>query len=271
MPKVTGKQKGALVSLRVMLYRYRITIEYDGTPFVGWQIQENESSVQGEIEKALYKLTNQFARVNGAGRTDAGVHAFGQVAHFDLGKEWDPKRIRDGLNAHLKPHSVSILEAEAVDLEFDARFSATQRHYLFRFIDRRPPLALEAFRAWRIPVPLDEKKMHDAAQVLVGHHDFTTFRSVHCQSKSPEKTVSKITIERIHDGVVVMNVSARSFLHNQVRSFAGAMKLVGQGKWSKADLKASLEACDRSACAAVAPPHGLYLLKVDYENVWPSN
>ena len=243
--------------------RYRITIEYDGTPFVGWQIQDNGPSVQARLAEAIHAFCGEQIVPAGAGRTDAGVHALAQVAHVDLAKDWPVDTVRDALNAHLRPDPVSVLEAQVVDEEFDARFSATKRHYLYRIVDRRAPLALDANRAWQVPVALDADAMHASAQVLTGNHDFTTFRSVQCQAKSPIKTLDVLSVSRV-GAEVQISAEARSFLHNQVRSIAGALKLVGTGKWLKKDLKAALEAKDRAACAPVAPPHGLYLVRVEY-------
>ena len=244
--------------------RYCITAEYDGAPFVGWQRQDNGPSVQGALEAALAALSGEDAVVQGAGRTDAGVHALGQVAHFDLSRTWDPDRIRDGLNAHLGETPIAVLAARAVDDDFHARFSATRRHYLYRIANRRPKLALERGRAWRVPVALDADAMHEAAQILVGQHDFTTFRAGECQAKSPVKTVDFVSVSRRADDIEI-EINARSFLHNQVRSMAGSLKLVGETKWRTHDLKKALQARDRAACGPVAPAHGLYLVRVDYD------
>ncbi len=246
--------------------RYAITVEYDGAPFVGWQIQDNGPSVQAAIATALHAMTRERAIVQGAGRTDTGVHALGQVAHFDLSREWPTDRLRDGLNFHLRPDPVAIIDATAVDDEFHARFSATARHYRYRIINRRSQLALDRGRAWHVPRPLDAAAMHEAAQYLIGRHDFTTFRSAHCQAKSPVKTLDMVSVERAGDEIDI-EVSARSFLHRQVRSLAGSLKQVGEGKWTAGDLGAALEAADRAACGPVAPADGLYLLSVDYDNV----
>lgn len=243
--------------------RYKILIEYDGTPFAGWQCQADASTVQGEIEIAIGKLTGENVTIQGAGRTDAGVHALGQVAHFDLGKAVETDTVRDGLNAHLRPHPIAVLAAESVGDDFNARMSARQRHYLYRIVNRRSDLALDRLRAWRVVRRLDERAMHDAAQRLVGHHDFTTFRSTECQAKSPMRTLDRLAVTREGD-VLNIEVSARSFLHNQVRSMVGSLALVGDAKWSADDLAAALAARDRTACAPVAPPQGLYLVKVDY-------
>jgi tRNA pseudouridine38-40 synthase len=243
--------------------RYKLTLEYDGTPFVGWQLQENGMSVQGRLAQAVKDFSGEEVVPRGAGRTDAGVHATGQVAHFDLAKDWPPGKVRDALNAQLRPEPVSVLACERAADDFDARFSAQARHYLYRIIDRRAPLALERDRTWGVFRKLDAKAMHDAAQVLVGHHDFTTFRSTECQAASPEKTLDRLDVSR-HGEVIRIEASARSFLHNQVRSIVGSLKAVGEGRWTKADLGKALRAKDRAACGPVAPACGLYLVKVDY-------
>jgi tRNA pseudouridine38-40 synthase len=243
--------------------RYKLLIEYDGTPFVGWQLQHNGISVQGVLMAAAAKFCGESVHVQGAGRTDAGVHALGQVAHIELAKPWDTDTIRDAINAHLRPHPVAVVAAERVADDFDARFSARQRHYLYRIINRRPDLTLEAGRAWRAPRPLDVPAMHEAAQRLVGRHDFTTFRAAECQAKSPVKTLDRLDVERDGDEVRV-HASARSFLHHQVRSMVGSLVQVGEGRWSVDDLARALAARDRDACGPVAPPDGLYLVRVDY-------
>jgi tRNA pseudouridine38-40 synthase len=243
--------------------RYKLTIEYDGTPFCGWQRQDNALSVQEVLERAVFAFSGEERRVGGAGRTDAGVHARGQVAHLDLAKEWPEDTVRDAINAQSRPHPVAVLTAERVADDFDARFSATKRHYEYVIIDRRPPLTLEHERAWQVPRPLDVEAMHAAAQHLVGKHDFTTFRAAECQSNSPEKTLDRLDVSRAGEAVVI-RASARSFLHHQVRSISGSLKLVGEGKWSAADLKSALEARDRARCGALAPSCGLYLVRVDY-------
>lgn len=244
--------------------RYRITVEYDGTPFVGWQIQDNGLSVQQCLKDAIQAFCGEDVVPGGAGRTDAGVHALGQVAHFDLEGAWPTDTVRDALNAHLRPEPVSVLDCEVVEDEFDARFSAISREYLYRICDRRSPLALDRERVWQVPRKLDADVMHTAAQVLVGKHDFTTFRAAQCQAKSPIKTLDRLEVSRVGAEVHIV-AQARSFLHNQVRSIAGALKLVGEGKWSASDLEKALKAKDRAACAPVAPPHGLYLVKVSYD------
>jgi tRNA pseudouridine38-40 synthase len=243
--------------------RYKLTIEYDGTPFVGWQVQDNRVSVQGVITEAIAAFTGEHVTLQGAGRTDAGVHALGQVAHVDLAKDWDVDTVRDAINFHLRPRPVAVLVAESAADTFEARFSAIKRHYRYRIINRRSDLALEQNRAWRVPRPLDCAAMHTAAQKLVGRHDFTTFRATECQAKSPVKTLDQLDVARDGDEVRI-TASARSFLHHQVRSMVGSLVHVGEGKWSADDLGAALTARDRAACGQVAPPHGLYLVRVEY-------
>jgi tRNA pseudouridine38-40 synthase len=243
--------------------RYKLIIEYDGTPFVGWQTQDNGPSVQGVLTDAIAAFAGERAAVQGAGRTDAGVHALGQVAHVDLAKDWDNDTVRDAINFHLRPQPVAVLAAERVESTFDARFSATKRHYLYRIINRRADLTLAHNRAWRVPRPLDAAAIHQAAQKLVGRHDFTTFRAAECQAKSPVKTLDRLDVTRDGDDVRV-EASARSFLHHQVRSMVGSLAHVGEGKWSADDLANALAARDRAACGQVAPPHGLYLVRVEY-------
>ena len=243
--------------------RFKLTIEYDGTPFAGWQIQPGSVTVQGVIEEALLKLTGEPASVHAAGRTDAGVHALGQVAHADLARDWMPYVLRNALNAHVRPHPVSILKVEKADADFHARFNATRRHYRYRIVNRRAPLALDRGHAWWLPTKLDDKTMHEAAQMLLGRHDFTTFRAAGCQAKSPVKTLSRLDVMRNGEEIAI-TAEARSFLHHQVRSMVGSLKLVGEGKWRPQDMRAALEARDRSRCGPVAPPDGLYLVKVDY-------
>lgn len=243
--------------------RYKLTIEYDGTPFVGWQAQAAGASVQGRIEAAVSAFSGEARRVGGAGRTDAGVHALGQVAHLDLAKEWPEDTIRDALNSHLRPDPIVVLQCLAVGDDFDARFSAMARHYRYRILCRRAPPALERDRMWHVPRALDPARMQDAAARLVGHHDFTTFRSVHCQAKSPLKTLDALDVAGDGDEIVI-TATARSFLHHQVRSMVGALKLAGEGKWRAADVAAALAARDRARCAPVAPACGLYLVRVDY-------
>jgi tRNA pseudouridine38-40 synthase len=243
--------------------RYRLTIEYDGGPFAGWQIQTDRLTVQGVLTEAVTALTGERARVQGAGRTDAGVHALAQVAHFNVAREWEPDTVRDALNAHLRPHPVAVLAAQRAPDDFNARMSARKRHYRYVIVNRRADLALERGRAWRVARPLDDAAMHAAAQRLVGKHDFTTFRSSECQATSPVKTLEQLDVAREGDRVLVV-ASARSFLHNQVRSMVGSLVMVGERRWSADDLARVLAARDRTLCGQVAPPDGLYLVRVDY-------
>ncbi len=243
--------------------RYKLTIEYDGAPFRGWQIQGEGATIQGSLEDAVFFLSGERTRVHGAGRTDAGVHALGQVAHLDLEKTFRPDTLRDALNKYLRPHPIAVLQAEIVADDFEARFSAIKRHYLYRLINRRADLTVDLGRAWRIPRPLDTDAMHQAAQLLIGKHDFTTFRSTECQAQSPVKTLDQLDVVRSGEDVAI-RTSARSFLHNQVRSMVGSLMWVGEGRWSADDLAQALHAKDRKACGVVAPPDGLYLVRVDY-------
>lgn len=243
--------------------RFRLTIEYDGRPFMGWQRQAHGPSVQQAIEEAIGAITHEAVTLHAAGRTDAGVHALAMTAHVDVAKPIGALRLADGINAKLRPLPVAILSAEETDADFHARFSCIGRRYLYRIANRRAPLALEAGRAWRVPVMLDEEDMNDAAQVLVGQHDFTTFRSTHCQSESPVKTLDRLVVHRL-GGEIEIEAAARSFLHHQMRSMVGCLELVGRGKWSKADLKAALEAKDRAALGFNAPPDGLYFVEAHY-------
>ena len=243
--------------------RYRLTVEYDGGPFVGWQRQDNGASVQGALEDAIEKLSATRVTVTGAGRTDAGVHAYGQVAHFDLEKHFEPGKVRDALNHFLRPAPIVVLEAVAADSEFHARFSATGRHYIYRILNRRSPPALDDGKVWHVSPRLDAEAMHHAAQALVGQHDFTTFRAAECQAQSPIKTLDRLDVSQRGEEIHI-EASARSFLHHQIRSFTGPLKLVGEGKWQPRDVAKALAAKDRSACGPVAPPDGLYLVKVDY-------
>ncbi|MGI9406666.1 MAG: tRNA pseudouridine(38-40) synthase TruA [Hyphomicrobiaceae bacterium] len=243
--------------------RYKLTIEYDGTPFLGWQAQEHGPSVQGRLTEAISAFSGEDYVPRGAGRTDRGVHATGQVAHIDLARDREPRVIQNALNVHLAPDPIAVIGAEHVDEDFDARFSAVQRHYLYRIVNRRAFLTLEKDRAWQVGPVLDAGAMHSAGQVLVGRHDFTTFRSAQCQAKSPVKRLTALSVR--HDGdIISMTVRAPSFMHNQVRSIIGSLKLVGEGKWTADDFRAALEARDRAACGPVAPPGGLYLTQVDY-------
>jgi len=249
--------------MKLPMLRYKLTIEYDGTPYIGWQAQDNGDSVQGALTQAIAAFAGERVTVAGAGRTDAGVHALGQVAHIDLAKVWDVDTVRDAINFHLRPQPIAVLAAEQVAVDFDARFSAIKRHYRYRIINRRADLTLEQNRAWRVPRPLDSEAMHAAAQKLIGKHDFTTFRSAECQAKSPIKTLDRLDVTRDGDEVRV-TAAARSFLQHQVRSMVGSLAHVGEGRWSADELVAALAARDRTACGQVAPPHGLYLVRVEY-------
>lgn len=243
--------------------RYRLTIEYDGRPYHGFQAQAALPSVQGAIERAVKGFCGQTLRLQAAGRTDTGVHATGQVVHIDLEKDWNPEVVRNALNAHLVPEPISVLEASIAEEGWHARFSAKERRYLYRVLNRMAPPAIDQGRVWHVKKPLDADAMHEAAQVLVGHHDFTTFRDLGCQAKSPMKTLDIAAVRREGD-YVLLEFASRSFLHRQVRSMTGSLAEVGIGRWTKADLKAALEARDRKACGPVAPAEGLYLTGVSY-------
>lgn len=244
--------------------RFRLTLEYDGAGFVGWQRQANGLAVQEALERAVLGFSGETVTVVGAGRTDAGVHAMAQVAHLDLARSIAPDKLRDALNAHLRELAVVVLDAMEVEEGFHARFSATERRYLYRLLDRRSPPALERGRLWHVRRPLDAAGMHRAAQALLGRHDFTTYRSVHCQADSPVRTLDALDVSRVGEEIHV-SARARSFLHNQVRSLVGSLKLVGEGKWPESMPRAALDAADRSRCGPVAPAHGLYLSGVRYE------
>ncbi|MDX2309613.1 MAG: tRNA pseudouridine(38-40) synthase TruA [Hyphomicrobium sp.] len=244
--------------------RYRLTIEYDGTPFVGWQVQAHGPSVQGTLEEAARRFSGECVSVRGAGRTDAGVHALGQVAHVDFARDWAPEVVRDAMNFHMKPHPVAVLTSEVASEDFDARFSAVARHYRYRILTRRARPVLDENRVWWLHRRLDVPAMAEAARVLVGRHDFTTFRALQCQAKSAIRTLDRLAVTASGDEVVI-EASARSFLHNQVRSMVGSLKLVGEGRWTADDLAAALVARDRTRCGPVAPAAGLYLAQVDYE------
>ncbi|HCP81966.1 MAG TPA: tRNA pseudouridine(38-40) synthase TruA [Octadecabacter sp.] len=248
--------------------RYALKIEYDGQPYCGWQRQTNLPSVQGAIETALAKLEPREHAIVAAGRTDTGVHATGQVAHCDMDKDWGTFRLSEALNYHLKPAPVSISACARVDDDWHARFSALERRYLFRLVSRRAPLVLEAGKIWQVRQPLDLAAMQEAAKRLLGRHDFTTFRSTICQANSPMRTLDVLDIEQIErtNGAQEFNfhVRARSFLHNQVRSFVGTLERVGAGSWTADDVSAALEAKDRGRCGPVCPPQGLYLAEVGY-------
>ena len=244
--------------------RWKLTIEYDGRPFSGWQRQDNGPSVQQALEEAVQKLSGgETVRAHGSGRTDAGVHALGQVVHFDLEKPFAAEKIRDGLNFHLRPWPVSVLAVEAVGADFHARLTSTGRSYVYRILNRRAPPALDIGRVWHVQRPLDAAAMHEAAQVLIGLHDFTSFRASLCQAKSPLKTLDRLDVVREGDEVRVY-AAARSFLHHQVRNMVGTLELVGKGKWGAADVRAALDARDRSRAGPTAPPDGLYFIEARY-------
>lgn len=246
-----------------LMTRYKLTLEYDGTPFVGWQRQDNGLSVQEVVEDAIEKLCGQEIRAHCAGRTDAGVHALAQVAHCDLPKDYPSHQVQNALNYHMHQHPVAVVQAEVVSGDFHARFSAIERSYLYRIIIRNAPLVLERNHAWRIKHDLDVSAMHDASQILLGQHDFTSFRAQACQAQSPVKTLDQLDVTQTGNRIE-FRVRARSFLHHQVRNFVGSLKLVGEGKWGKQDLQNALDACDRSAGGPTAPAQGLYLTSVGY-------
>jgi len=243
--------------------RYKLTVEYDGTPFAGWQRQASDPSVQQALEEAILAWSGETVTTQCAGRTDSGVHALGQVAHFDLEKPWDVFRIREALNFHLRPNPVAILDVEEVPESFQARFSATARHYEYRILNRRAPAVIERDHVWHSPRDLDADAMSQAASLILGLHDFTTFRSSECQANSPMRTLDVFTVRREPEHIVI-NASARSFLHHQVRSMVGSLRLVGEGKWRPADFRAALDARDRKRCGPMAPSCGLYLTRVSY-------
>jgi tRNA pseudouridine38-40 synthase len=244
--------------------RYKMIIEYDGSAYAGWQRQANALSIQQVLEEGLHRFTKRAVVVRGAGRTDSGVHALAQVAHVDLPRDWPADVVRDALNAHIRPHPIAVLRVDPVPEGFDARFCAVRRHYLYRIVNRRAPLALEAGRAWLIRQRLDPEAMQSGARYLIGRHDFSTFRDSECQAESPIRTLERLDIEVAADGEIHIRAAARSFLHRQVRSIVGSLALVGSLKWSPGDLKLALERRDRSACGTVAPAAGLYLCAVDY-------
>lgn len=244
--------------------RFLVMLEFDGGPFVGWQRQENGVSVQSALEEAIFRFCGERVTVHSAGRTDAGVHALGMPAHFDIEKDADPFRVAEALNFHLKPAPIAVLSAALVGEDFHTRFSATRRHYSYRIVNRRAPLAIDAGRAWRLAPPIDEGAMHEAAQILIGKHDFTTFRASTCQAETPVKTLTSISVRREGEDIFI-ETSARSFLHHQVRSMAGSLVEVGFGRWSREAFEDAFRACDRQRCGQVAPPDGLYFLKADYD------
>ena len=244
--------------------RYRLTLEYDGGPYRGFQAQAGLPTIQGSLERAVTGFCGETARVHAAGRTDTGVHATGQAAHVDLEQDWPAETVRNALNAHLRPEPIVVLTAEVADLDWHARFSATGRRYRYRILNRVSPPSLDQGRVWHVKKPLDAEAMHAAAQVLVGHHDFTTFRDLACQANSPMKTLDVAAVRR-EDREVVLEFASRSFLHRQVRSMTGSIAEVGVGRWTADDLKAALDARDRKACGQVAPADGLYLTGVSYD------
>jgi tRNA pseudouridine38-40 synthase len=243
--------------------RYRLTLEYEGGPFRGWQRQAGGPSIQASLEAAVLAFCGEQVQVVGAGRTDAGVHARGQVAHLDLSRAVAVETLRNALNHHLRPQPIAVLEAAAVAPDFHARFSATMRHYRYRIVNRRPPLTLDRDRAWQVPRRLDAELMHEAAQGLVGRHDFTSFRSTLCQARSPVKTMTQLAVVRNGDRIEIV-ARARSFLHHQIRNMVGTLKLIGEGRWPVAQIEVVLAARDRAAAGPTAPACGLYLVHIDY-------
>lgn len=243
--------------------RFALTIEFDGTPFQGLQRQKHGPSVQQSIEEALHRVTGENVVLHSAGRTDTGVHALGMRSHVDIEKQIEPFRLSEALNAHLRPDPIAILACEVVPDDWHARFSCIGRRYVYRIANRRAPLTLARDRAWQVAQELDHEAMHRAAQALVGQHDFTTFRSVHCQAKDPVKTLDRLDVERNGDEILI-HAAARSFLHHQVRSMVGCLKLVGAGSWSEDRLAAALAAKDRCELGLNAPPQGLYFVEATY-------
>lgn len=244
--------------------RFRLVVEYDGRPYMGWQRQDHGPSVQQALEEAIAAIVREKVVVHGAGRTDAGVHAYAMTAHVDVEKEISAWRLMEGTNAKLRPQPVAVLSAAEAPADFHARFSCVGRRYLYRIANRRAPLALDQGRAWRVPVVLHADEMNRAAQYLVGRHDFTTFRSAHCQAESPVKTLDRLTVRRVGP-IIEVETAARSFLHHQVRSMVGCLQLVGRGKWSARDLRDALEARDRAALGLNAPPDGLHFVEALYD------
>lgn len=245
------------------MQRWKITVEYDGGPYVGWQKQDNKAAVQSALEKAVFKFSGETVKVQGSGRTDSGVHALAQVAHFDLEMDIAPLKVREAFNFHLKREPIAVIEVEATHPEFHARFDAKERAYLYRILDRRAKPSLDLGRVWHVHNRVDVEAMHEAAQVLVGLHDFSSFRAKDCQSQSPTKTLDRLDVVRVGDEVHITAV-ARSFLHHQIRNFAGTLHLVGRGKWNKANVQAALDAKDRQKGGPTAPAEGLYLTRIEY-------
>jgi tRNA pseudouridine38-40 synthase len=243
--------------------RWKLTIEYDGGPFMGWQQQDHGPSVQQTLQEALQRMSGEHVLFTAAGRTDAGVHALAMSAHVDVTRDFTPHRLREGLNALVRPHPIAVLDVEPVADDWHARFSCVGRRYLYRILSRRPPPALDTGKVWHIPVPLDVEAMREGAAQLIGRHDFTTFRSAQCQSDSPVKTLDKLDVARVGEEIHV-TAAARSFLHHQVRSMVGCLALVGRGQWEPSDMRKALEARDRSALGFNAPPHGLYFVEAIY-------
>jgi tRNA pseudouridine38-40 synthase len=245
--------------------RYKLTIEYDGTSYLGWQSQKEGRGVQDAVERAIWKMEPDAPRLKCAGRTDAGVHALGQVSHVDLAKDWTAYTLREALNAHLKQadEAVAIVAVEPCEERFDCRLWARRRHYRYRILNRGGPSALDRYRVWHITKPLDVGAMHEAAQTILGNHDFTTFRASACQSKTPIRTLERLEVFRVGEEVHI-EASARSFLHNQVRSMVGSLMQVGRGIWPVSRMREALDAKDRARCGPVAPAHGLYFMRVDY-------
>ena len=243
--------------------RFKLLIEYDGTGFVGWQSQKNGPSIQETMENAITNFCGEKVLVQGAGRTDAGVHAYGQVAHVDIKRHFKPETIRDAINAHLRSFPISVLSVEETTDQFHARFSAKERIYIYRIINRSAPLTVDKNRAWKITTPLNAMAMHDSAQILIGEHDFTSFRAKQCQASSPVKTLSTLQVNKIEEKIEVL-ARAPSFLHHQVRNIVGTLKLVGEGKWTLNDVSAALKARDRKVAGPTAPPEGLFLMNVSY-------
>ena len=244
--------------------RYKVTLEFDGAGFVGWQRQANGLAVQQVVEQAIAAFSGETVTVQGAGRTDSGVHVLGLVAHFDLDRDWRADKVRQALNYHMKPHPVVVLRSEIAGPEFEARFSATRRHYLYRILNRRSPPVLDRGRVWHVSARLDEHAMGHAAEALIGDHDFNAFRSSHCQAPSSRKTLERLVVDRQGDEIRI-RAASRSFLHNQVRIMVGTLKLVGEGRWSRAQVERALAVAERIAAGPTAPAHGLYFARVDYD------